>query len=155
MYPGLDAFAGVRSPRRVLLNRRPEVARGLPSAGCRLCACLVSHAWHRRSAYKQKQTRDTEFFFTPYAGRVGWFLVDLKPNMANFFPTAGHFFGRKRFPNSQKEISVVNSISFFCQTKNVIRWEKSSPCWVSGPPKIIQIGPHRELKKNAEVGHSH
>jgi len=49
-HPGLDAFAGVRSPRRVLLNRRPEVARGLQSAGCRLCACLVSHAWHRRSA---------------------------------------------------------------------------------------------------------
>ena len=23
-----------------------------------------------------------EFFFTPYAGRFGWFLVDLKPNMA-------------------------------------------------------------------------
>ena len=40
------------------------------------------------SAYKQKQTRDTRVFFTPYAGRFGWFLVDLKPNMANFFPTA-------------------------------------------------------------------
>ena len=36
---------------------------------------------------------------------------------------------------------------FFCQT-NVIRLEKRSPCRVLGPPKTIQTGPHRELKKS-------
>ena len=37
--------------------------------------------------------------------------------MADFFPTVGHFFFGRKSPNSQKEISVVNSDFFFCQTK--------------------------------------
>ena len=50
IYSGLVAFAGVRSPRRVSWNRRCWVWLGgvvvVESAG----ACLLSRAWHRRSA---------------------------------------------------------------------------------------------------------
>ena len=121
-----------------------------------LLGVFVGNESRIHGRYKQKQTRETRVFFAiPYAGRFGWLLMDLKPNMANFPPTVWHFWGGKKNPNSQKEISVVNSEFFFCQTKNVLRLDKSSPCWVSGPPKTTQIGPHREWQKNAEVGHSH
>ena len=65
------------------------------------------------------------------------------------------FFGRKKIPNSQKEISVVNSEFFSAKKKKELEFLESSPCWLPGPPKIIQIGPHPESRKNNEVGHSH
>ena len=57
-------------------------------------------AFHTKQRFIQTRTTGTsrnkqetpEFFATPYAGRFGWFLMDLKPNMANFFNTVGHFF---------------------------------------------------------------
>ena len=46
------------------------------------------------------------------------FLVDLKPNMANFFPTEGIFlFGRKQIPNSQPKFLFVNSDFFSAKNK--------------------------------------
>ena len=73
--------------------------------------------------------------------------------MANFRKNWCFFFGEK-FPNSQKEISVVNSEIFSAKKKSTNFFE-SSPCWLPGPPKIIQIGPHPEWRKKYEVGHSH
>ena len=75
--------------------------------------------------------------------------MDLKPNMANFPPTVGHFFV---WQTKVSEFTTENSFCefgfFFCPPPpNVIRWEKSSPCWVSGPLKIIHIGPYREWQK--------
>ena len=57
------------------------------------------------------------FFSTQDAGRFEQFLVDLGANMANFRKKSVPFFWRK-FPNSQKEISVVNSEIYFCPKKN-------------------------------------
>jgi hypothetical protein len=66
------------------------------------------------------------------------------------------FFGGQK-KNSEFTTDVFCEFGFFFlpKEKNVLRWEKSSPCWVSGPPKSSKSARIGSEKKIAEVGHSH
>ena len=48
--------------------------------------------------------------------------MDLKPNMANFFYTVGHFFLAEKNSEFTKRNLVVNSEFFSAKQKNVLRW---------------------------------
>ena len=70
--------------------------------------------------------------------------MDLKPNMANFFNTVRLLlFCRKKFPNSRKEILVVNS-DFFLTNKNIsFRWKKV---------RHVGFQVHQKSSKSARIG---
>ena len=57
------------------------------------------------------------------------------------------FFWAEKNPNSQPKFLFVNLEFFFCQKKKGRFFFESTPCWLPGPPKIIQIGPHPEWRK--------
>ena len=68
--------------------------------------------------------------------------------MANFRTIPYFFFWQKKKSKFTTEIS-------FCEfgqksQKKGTKFIESSPCWLPGPPKIIQIGPHLEQERSME-----
>ena len=63
-------------------------------------------------------------------GPIWMILMDLKPNVANFFYTVGHFFGRKKNRIHEKKFGCEFGF-FFCQTKK---------CHTVGKKKFAMFG---------------
>ena len=57
------------------------------------------------------------------------------------------FFWQKKKSEFTTEISFCE-FGFFSAKKNAPIFFESSPCWLPGPPKIIQTGPHLSEEKN-------
>ena len=88
-------------------------------------------------------------FFSPLRMRADLnnFWWTWEPRRRTFKKMETFFFWQKKIPNSQPKFSVCEFGIFFCKKKRSQFFE-SSPCWLPGPPKIIQIGPHPEWRKN-------
>ena len=72
-------------------------------------------SWRRSCSllYKQKQTRDTRFFFfNSLYGPIWMVFGGPKTQHGELFSHSVAFFLQKKNPNSQQEISVVNSDFF-------------------------------------------
>ena len=79
--------------------------------------------------------------------------MDLKLNMANFFPTVRHFyFLQKKFPNSQKEISVVNSEFFSAKQKMSYGGKKVRHVWFQVHQKSPKSASMENGKKMLKLG---